>query len=100
MTLASAMWNFISYRDHKLMLRVNRWPAPRWIRVWMLCATRGGDGWLWYGMALIIALFGGDQRLPAIGARARLNRIAGPRCCRPTSFPSPRAIPSRRLPWR
>jgi undecaprenyl-diphosphatase len=50
------------------MLRVNRWPAPRWIRVWMLCATRGGDGWLWYGMALIIALFGGERRLPAIAA--------------------------------
>ena len=30
------------------MRRVNRWPAPRWIRVWMICATRGGDGWLWY----------------------------------------------------
>jgi undecaprenyl-diphosphatase len=70
MTPAIAMWNYISYRDHKLMLRVNRWPAPRWIRVWMLCATRAGDGWLWYGMALMIALFGGEQRFLAIGAAA------------------------------
>jgi len=68
MTLPSAMWNYISYSDHKLMLRVNRWPAPRWIRVWMLCATRAGDGWLWYGIGLIIALFGGSQRFLAIAS--------------------------------
>jgi undecaprenyl-diphosphatase len=70
MTFGIAMWNYISYGDHKLMLRVNRWPAPRWIRVWMLCATRGGDGWLWYGMALMIALFGGERRFVALGAAA------------------------------
>jgi undecaprenyl-diphosphatase len=68
MTPASAMWNYISYRDHRLMLRVNRWPAPRWIRVWMLGATRAGDGWLWYGVGLMIALFGGSQRFLAIGS--------------------------------
>ena len=47
MTVSNAMLTYIASRDHTLMLRVNRWPAPRWIRVWMLCATRGGDGWLW-----------------------------------------------------
>jgi undecaprenyl-diphosphatase len=64
------MLTFIAHRDHTLMRRVNRWPAPRWIRVWMLCATRGGDGWLWYGMGLVILLFGGDQRFLAVGAAA------------------------------
>ncbi len=64
------MLNFISRRDHKLMRRVNRWPAPRWIRVWMVCATRGGDGWLWYGIGLLILLFGGAQRFLALSAAA------------------------------
>jgi undecaprenyl-diphosphatase len=111
-----AMRTFISLRDHRLMLRVNRWPAPRWIRVWMICATRGGDGWLWYAL-------GADA--PAVRRRAALHgrgtagtggrhrhrhlsqaqengaasgppssRIVGPRCCRPTSsrFPSGHTI--------
>ena len=69
MTLAATL-TLISDRDHTLMRRVNRWQAPRWIRVWMLCATRGGDGWLWYAMALAILLLGGGQRFPAIGAAA------------------------------
>ena len=69
MTLAATL-TFISDRDHTLMRRVNRWHAPRWIRVWMLCATRGGDGWLWYAMGLVILLLGGGQRFPAIGAAA------------------------------
>ncbi len=82
------MLTFIAHRDHNLMRRINRWPAPRWIRLWMLCATRGGDGWLWYGMGLIILLFGGDQRFFAVAAAAlaagtgialflRLKRLTG-----------------------
>jgi undecaprenyl-diphosphatase len=70
MTRATAMLSFIALRDQRLMRRVNRWPAPRWIRVWMLCATRGGDGWLWYAMGLVILLFGGALRFVAIGAGA------------------------------
>jgi undecaprenyl-diphosphatase len=61
---------FIAHRDHRLMRSINRWPAPRWIRIWMLCATRGGDGWLWYAMGLMVLLFGGDQRFRAVGAAA------------------------------
>jgi undecaprenyl-diphosphatase len=67
---SAAMLTFIAHRDHNLMRRVNRWPAPRWIRVWMICATRGGDGWLWYGMGLIILLFGGYDRFRAVAAGA------------------------------
>jgi len=70
MTLHGVMLNYISRRDHKLMLRVNRWPAPRWIRLWALCATRGGDGWLWYALAPVILLFGGPMRFQALGAAA------------------------------
>jgi undecaprenyl-diphosphatase len=64
------MVNFITHRDHNLMRRINRWPAPRWIRLWMTCATRGGDGWLWYGMGLVILLFGGEPRFLAVASAA------------------------------
>ena len=67
MTRANAMLTYIAHGDHRLMLRVNRWHAPRWIRVWMICATRGGDGWLWYAMGVVILLLGGDQRFWAVG---------------------------------
>jgi undecaprenyl-diphosphatase len=64
------MLNYITRRDHGLMRKVNRWPAPRWIRLWALCATRGGDGWLWYGLGAMILLFGGSMRFLAVGAAA------------------------------
>jgi undecaprenyl-diphosphatase len=70
MTRPAAMLNFIAHRDHRLMRRVNSWSAPRWIRVWMICATRGGDGWLWYALGAILLLFGGEQRFMAVGAAA------------------------------
>jgi len=81
---------FITARDYNLMHRVHRWPAPRWIRVWMICATRGGDGWLWYAMGAILVLFGGAHRFRAVATAAlaagtgialflRLKKAAGRR---------------------
>ena len=69
MTLAATL-TFISDRDHTLMRRVHRWHAPRWIRVWMLAATRGGDGWLWCAIGMAILLAGGGRRFLAVGAAA------------------------------
>jgi undecaprenyl-diphosphatase len=60
--------DFIETRDHRLMHRVHQWSAPQWIRLWMICATRCGDGWLWYGLALLLAVFGGPERYLAIGS--------------------------------
>ena len=62
------MFTFIARRDHRVMHVVNSWLAPRWIRLWMIAATRGGDGWLWYAMGLIVLLFGGATRYEALGA--------------------------------
>ena len=59
-TIAHSVMEFIEVRDHRLMRRVHRWRAPRWVRVWMICATRGGDGWLWYLLGAALLLFGGD----------------------------------------
>lgn len=54
MTLSQARTTLFA-PDYKLMRRVNRWRAPRWVRWWMLLATRAGDGWLWgaIGIALL-----------------------------------------------
>jgi undecaprenyl-diphosphatase len=66
MTAHQNMLQFIATRDHRLMRKVNKWPAPRWIRLWAIAATRAGDGWLWYLIGLTILIFGGDTRLTAI----------------------------------
>jgi len=70
MTLADTMRTYITHRDFRLMRRVNRWRPPRWIRLWMLAATRGGDGWLWYAIGAAVLLFGGDARGAAIASAA------------------------------
>jgi undecaprenyl-diphosphatase len=63
----------LSAPDNTLMRRFNRWRAPRWVRWWMLLATRAGDGWLW-GMIGLAVLFSPDatperdMRFRAIGA--------------------------------
>ncbi len=69
------MLEFINTRDHRLMRRVHRWSPPRWVRFWMLCATRGGDGWLWYAIGATILLFGGPERFAATGAAALAGGI-------------------------
>jgi undecaprenyl-diphosphatase len=62
---APHMLQFISTGDHKLMRRVNKWPAPKWVRLSAIVATRAGDGWLWYLTGLLVLLFGGESRLIA-----------------------------------
>ncbi|HVW85888.1 MAG TPA: phosphatase PAP2 family protein [Bryobacteraceae bacterium] len=56
--------------DHNLMRRVNRWRAPRWIRWWMLLATRAGDGWLWGLVGIAVLLSSDAMRFRAIEAAA------------------------------
>ena len=80
--------SYISGRDHRLMQRLNGWRPPRWMRIWMVLASRVGDGWLWYGIGLILLFFGGPNRFRAVGAAAisealsvtiflRLKKLAG-----------------------
>jgi undecaprenyl-diphosphatase len=73
--LPENMLNFIAVRDHHIMRRVHQWRAPRWIRLWMLCATRGGDGWLWYAMGALVLLYGGPERFAAICAAALASGV-------------------------
>jgi undecaprenyl-diphosphatase len=62
------LWGFIENRDHRVMRQMNRWRAQRWFRIWMILSTRLGDGWLWYGVGIMLLAWGGPQRLAAIGA--------------------------------
>jgi undecaprenyl-diphosphatase len=68
MTVRKALWNQIESGDHRLMRRVHRWRAPRWFRILMILSTRGGDGWLWYALGIILYFHGGPHRFAAIGA--------------------------------
>src|ERR1700676_232426 len=75
-SVARSLWQHIERRDHRVMRRMNRWRAPRWIRMWMIAATRMGDGWIWYGLGGLLLAFGGAQRFAAVGS-AGLAAIVG-----------------------
>jgi undecaprenyl-diphosphatase len=60
--------SLISERDYRLMRQVHRWPAPRWVRLVMISASRAGDGWLWVALALILWRLGDARRFAAIAA--------------------------------
>jgi undecaprenyl-diphosphatase len=60
------MIHWILSGDRRIMLRVNRWLAPWWIRKWMVFASRGGDGWLWSAIGLVLLFFGGERRFHAL----------------------------------
>jgi undecaprenyl-diphosphatase len=68
MATARTVWGFIENRDHRVMRRMNRWKAPRWIRFWMLAATRMGDGWIWYGLGAMLLVAGGHHAHAAVAA--------------------------------
>ncbi|WP_031500280.1 phosphatase PAP2 family protein [Bryobacter aggregatus] len=68
--------DYIESRDHRIMRRVHHWAPPQWVRLWMIGATRGGDGWLWYAVGLFILAFGGEERFVAVGS-STLAALAG-----------------------
>jgi undecaprenyl-diphosphatase len=58
----------LSGPDFSLMRRLNRWRAPRWVRWWMLLATRAGDGWLWGLIGIAVLLSPDPLRFRAVAA--------------------------------
>src|ERR1700694_1662686 len=62
------MRSLIMKGDHSLMRLANNWSAPRWLRLYAMAATRAGDGWLWFGIAVAILFFGVEDRFAALGA--------------------------------
>lgn len=49
---------YVLASDDRLLDRILEWRPPRWVRVWMLSATRLGDGWLWVATATLLAAMG------------------------------------------
>jgi undecaprenyl-diphosphatase len=76
MAIAHALLSYIDTRDLWLMRRVNRWRAPRWVRIASVWATRMGDGWLWYALAPLVLTIGGELRYRAL-ATASFAALAG-----------------------
>ena len=68
MISAHSLRTFVATRDDRIMRRVHRWRPPRWIRVWMVAATRLGDGWLWYALGIALLIAGGHKQLVAVEA--------------------------------
>lgn len=70
------MRGFITRRDYSLMHVANNWEAPRWVRLWVVGSSRGGDGWLWCAMSLGILMFGGPGRFAALGAAGLASALS------------------------
>ena len=70
MTIAgtSSLIAVIQKSDYALMRRIHHWSAPDWVRVVMICVSRGGDGWFWYGLGFVILLFGDASRFVVVCA--------------------------------
>ena len=61
--------SYVAASDDRVSGRVVAWRPPRWVRLWMLWATRAGDGWLWGAMALLLTA-DGLEGLTVLGAVA------------------------------
>ena len=69
MRLGSAVAR-LSDADRLLMRRVQHWTPQRWLRWWMLGATRAGDGWLWVLTGAAVLASGAESSYRAFGAAA------------------------------
>jgi undecaprenyl-diphosphatase len=99
---------YVHRSDSRVAGRLRRWVPPRWFRVWMLAATRWGDGWGW--LMLAVALLSGDGphlralakgALAAAAASAVLvvvkRRIRRPRPCADGLHPAFQVTPPDRF---
>jgi undecaprenyl-diphosphatase len=66
---------YVLASDDRLSGRILEWRPPRWVRVWMLTATRLGDGWLWLVTAALLAA-SGNRGLQVLSAGAVAAGVA------------------------
>ena len=66
---------YVLASDDRLSGRVLEWRPPRWVRLWMLTATRLGDGWLWLATAALLAA-SGNRGLQVLSAGAVAAGVA------------------------
>jgi undecaprenyl-diphosphatase len=104
----NAVLTYVTASDARISGRVRGWTPPRWVRLWMLCATTFGDGWLWLSVGL--ALLDGAGRWRRVVAAAAIaagvanmalvilkRRFRRPRPCDEASHPAFSVRPSRYL---
>jgi undecaprenyl-diphosphatase len=73
------MLSYVNASDFRVSGRLLDWAPPRWFRVWMVVASRLGDGWLWLlALAGLAARGDGDghRLLAAAAVTAGLANIA------------------------
>jgi len=66
---------YVLASDDRLSGRILAWRPPRWVRVWMLVATRLGDGWLWLAAAALLVASGNRGALSAAAVSAGLANV-------------------------
>jgi undecaprenyl-diphosphatase len=66
---------YVLASDGRFSGRLLDWRPPRWVRVWMLTATRLGDGWLW-ALAAVLLATSGERGLRVLGAIAVAGALA------------------------
>jgi len=83
-----AVLAYVNDSDLRLARRLQGWLPPSWFRLWMIVATRLGDGWLWAITGLVLLADEPYRRLllPAALAAALANAtivLVKPRLRRP-----------------
>jgi undecaprenyl-diphosphatase len=99
---------YVHASDSRVSGRLRDWVPPRWFQVWMLAATRWGDGWGWLVLAPALAAGEAPHRRALVGgavsaALASLvlvaikRRIRRPRPCAEGLHPVFRVAPPDRF---
>jgi len=72
-----SMLSHVTASDFRLSGLLLDWTPPRWLRLWMLGASRLGDGWLWLLAMAGLAAGGRDRHrvLAALAVSAGLANI-------------------------
>jgi undecaprenyl-diphosphatase len=98
---------YVLASDDRLSGRVGDWRPPRWVRVFVVTASRLGDGWLWLAAALLLLASGtrGLRVLLAGAVSAALANVllvwvkANVRRARPCERARPRHFDVDPLAW-
>jgi undecaprenyl-diphosphatase len=72
----NAVLVYLDSGDRRLFYRLSCWTPPHWFRLWMLIATRLGDGWLWILVALALLVARDYAALVAAGLACGVANIA------------------------
>jgi undecaprenyl-diphosphatase len=72
----SRVLSYLNERDFRVNDRLLSWAPPRWFRLWMLGASRLGDGWVWVITGAFLLLLGSSIALRTLAAVAVAMGIA------------------------